>query len=156
MKAILLMVAALAVCIPGQSQDRSLSAARQALTDDLLSLSGKSPAPQLREQLVDHTFLVAESTHEPKRATVQSFVNELAMALAGRPLARVQAAQLAGEIVYVMQSAGTSTSGFFDAVNQFGGRLSAIGVSPLRAKSVAAQLERMGREVRGPDDFPVR
>jgi len=156
MKAMILTVAALAVCVPGQSQDRSVSAVRQALTDDLLALSAKSPDPQVREQLVDHTFLVAESTHEPKRATVQTLVSELAMALAGRPLSRSQAAQLAGGIVYIMQSAGTSTSGFFDVVNQFRSRLSGIGVMTLRAQAVAAQLERMGREVRGPEDVPVR
>jgi hypothetical protein len=156
MKAVVLLVAALAMCAPGQSQDGRGVAARQALRDDLISLSGKSNTSQLKQQLLDHTFLLAEPTHEPVRATAQSFVNELADALASRPLAPSRAAGLAEGITLVMQSAGTSTSGFLDVVSEFKRHLLGIGVTAAQAHSVATRLERMGMEVRGPEGVPVR
>jgi hypothetical protein len=55
-----------------------------------------------------------------------------------------------------MQSAGTSTVGFLNVVGDFKSQLARSGVPDVQAGLVSEGLERVGKEVRGPEGAPVR
>jgi hypothetical protein len=144
-------------CQPQQDRGDMVLAkrAQEALQADLFSLRG-GPQPAQLQQRVDHIFALAERTHEPKRASVEGFANSLANALKGRSLTRASTAGIANVITRVMQSAGTSTVGFFNVVGEFKSQLARSWVPDVQAGLVSEGLERVGKEVRGPEGAPVR
>ena len=141
---------AVALSVWGQS-------AVQGLRSDLESLRTGTPAtPAVTRQLGSHLALLAERTHEPSAATVALFADSLAGALAGHALTAETIERLAGDMQQTLQSAGKSTSGFADTVQDFERQLMRLGVPAVRSHLVASNLERIGREVRGPEDAPVK
>jgi hypothetical protein len=160
MRVLLLCSCALSLCLPANGQKELLKA-------DLLSLSSTSES-----QVSAHIMLLAEKTHEPLPSAVEQFARALIVSLrlatvpsSGlalvRPLSPAslperQANALVAEIDSVLKSAGTSTVGFRDHVARFETIMLAVGSSQLAAHKLAAQLEAIGKQVRGPEDAPVR
>jgi hypothetical protein len=129
----------------------------QMLKGDLQGLrSGAAATPALTRQLNAHVLLLAEKTHEPKSTTVQQFVGSLVGAVAGHSLSQEDLDRMAGDIQQALQSAGTSTAGFEETIQNFERRLMRVGVPAVRSHLVASSLERIGREVRGPEGAPAR
>jgi hypothetical protein len=60
------------------------------------------------------------------------------------------------EIDSVFKSAGTSTLGFRNHIGRFEKIMITVGTSRSTAHQLAAELEIIGRQVRGPEDTPVR
>jgi len=148
------------------------NAQKALLKADLLALSSASES-----QVSAHIMLMSEKTHEPSRLAVEQFARDLILSFrlatvrssSPASLPEPQADALAAEIDSVLKSAGTSTVGFYDHVARFetimrtvlgptgSGRTSRLFGSPqLTARSLASQLEAIGKQVRGPDDAPVR
>jgi hypothetical protein len=129
----------------------------QALKSDLLSLRAAAPDTRpLKRQVGMDILSLAEKTHEPALSTLQAFTDSLVDALAGQALSAEDVDQLAGEIERTLQSAGTSTIGFQETVRDFEKQLIRVGVKSPRSHMVATSLERLGKEVRGPEGFPAR
>jgi hypothetical protein len=157
MKAAVLSFLALSLCLAAQSVDGGDAAATQGLKSDLQSLrTSGAQAETMSRQVGMHMLLLAEKTHEPKAPTLQRFSESLVGALAGHAVMQEDIDRLAGDIAQTMQSAGTSTIGFEETVKDFEKRLMRAGVQAIRAHLVASNLERVGREVRGPEGFPAR
>jgi hypothetical protein len=131
---------------------------KELLKADLLSASGVSES-----QVSEHIMLLAEATHEPPRLAVERFATDLIWSLlaAGRSLSSAtlpkwQVDAMVAEIDSVLKSAGTSTVGFHDHVARFEAIMLRVGAPPSPAHKLAAQLEAIGKQVRGPEDSPVR
>ncbi|HTX37188.1 MAG TPA: hypothetical protein VME43_19295 [Bryobacteraceae bacterium] len=151
MKAALLLLA-LSLCLSAQSVG-----AAPGLNSDLQSLrAGARPTPAFTRQVVAHILLLAERTHEPQAPTLQQFSESLVAALSGHSPAREDIDRLAGDIEEVLQSAGTSTAGFEQTIQDFEKHLMHAGVPAVRSRLVASNLEHIGREVRGPEGVPVK
>jgi len=132
-------------------------AAAPDLRGDLQTLRAGAPASAaLARQVGAHILMLAESTHEPKAVTVGQLSESLVTALAGHSPAQADLDRLAEDVAQTMHSAGTSTSGFAQTVQDFEKRLQRAGVPAVRARLVAASLQRVGREVRGAEGAPVR
>jgi len=151
MRLLLLCSCALSLCLPANGQKELLKA-------DLLSLSWTSEG-----QVAAHIMLLAEKTHEPSGSAVERFArdliwSQLAKVGASRraPLLERQADALVAEIDSVLKSAGTSTVGFRDHVARFETIMRTVGSPQPAAHQLATQLEAIGRQVRGPEDTPVR
>lgn len=141
---------ALSLCLWGQSGG-------QGLKGDLESLrTGAAATPALTHQLGAHLLLLAEKTHEPSSSTIGRFADSLVGAVAGHALSREDVGRLALDIQQTLQSAGKSTAGFEETIQDFEKRLMRAGVPAVRSHLAASNLERIGREVRGPEDTPVR
>jgi hypothetical protein len=128
------------------------------LRADLLSLSSNSES-----QVVTHLMLMAEKTHEPLRPAVGQFARDLIRSrlapvrgLNPEPFPERQVDAVVAEIDNVFKSAGTSTVGFHDHVGQFEKIMITIGTPQSTAHQLAGELEIIGRQVRGPEDTPVR
>jgi hypothetical protein len=151
MKSLALFLAPVFLCLPAIAQPVT------ELTGDLRALSQKSgPAPELTRQIAAHITALQEKTHEPSAVSVQQFAADLARFLEGKPATGEQAQKLAAHIDKVLKSAGTSTMDFNATVSDFEVTLKAIGVTGLYAHAAANRLENIGKQVRGPDDSPVR
>ena len=136
---------------------REALAGRLGLKSDLKGLAAvRTATPATKRQVGTHILLLAEKTHEPSATALQQFSGSLVEALAGRPLAAEDIDTLADWIEQVLESAGTSTVAFEETIEKFEKRLAKIGVPAARSHLVAVDLERIGKEVRGPEDFPVK
>jgi hypothetical protein len=103
-------------------------------------------------------MLMAEATHEPSRLSVMQFAHHL---IGSRPpsapgLRERQADALAAEINAVFKSAGTSTAGFLGHIAAFENVMVAMGTQKPAARKFAQELQAIGRQVRGPEDTPIR
>ena len=87
--------------------------------------------------------------------SIDMFANGLVRALSGHSLREADAATLVKDVDAVFKSAGTSTIRFLDHVASFKAALGSIGVPGMEATTLSNQLEKLGRQVRGPDDTPV-
>jgi hypothetical protein len=132
------------------------AAAFEKFCADLASLTTANPTSQLKQRLADDIMVLAEKPHQPPRTLVQWFANDLASALAGKRVTNQKLfRQLAADIQKTLQSAGTSTSGFHETVNQAETVLIALGLNTLQANGLARKLKAIGDRVRGPEDIPV-
>jgi hypothetical protein len=122
--------------------------AQTDLKSDLLSHASSG-------QVSTHLTGLEEKTHEPSMLAVDLFAAELTTVLKGRTLRDADAATLVREIDAIFKSAGTSTIGFLEHVANFKAALTSIGVPRLSADDLGQRLEKIGRQVRGPDDTPV-
>jgi hypothetical protein len=152
MKLLVLCSCALFLCLPANGQKALLKA-------DLLSLSRASES-----QVSAHIMLLSEKTHEPTGSAVEQFARDLIVASrlatvrssGPASLPELQADALAAEIDSVLKSAGTSTVGFHDHVARFETIMLTIGSPQQAAHKLATELEAIGKQVRGPEDTPVR
>ena len=149
MRSLLLCSCALFLCMPANCQKELLKA-------DMLSLPSVSES-----QLAGHIMALAEKTHEPLRSDVERFAKDLISSrgvtirsLNPASLPESQADAMVAEIDSVLKSAGTSTIGFFDHVAHFEAIMVTVGTPPSTAHKLAAQLEAIGKQVRGPEDTP--
>lgn len=138
MKLLVLLPCALFLSLPAWCQ--------KDLQADLTSLV-HTPQAVAERQVALHLRALSERTHEPSRPAVETFARDLVRTLRSRTVTAAQAAQLAALIDSVFKSAGTSTLGFHEHVQSF---QAATGSSML-----SAELETIGKQVRGPEDTPV-
>ena len=138
MKLLVLVPCALFLSLPAFCQ--------KDLRADLTSLA-RTPQAVAERQVALHLMALSERTHEPSRPTLETFARDLVRTLRSRPVTDIQAAQLVSLIDSVFKSAGTSTVGFLEHVRNFH---AATGSGKL-----AAELETIGKQVRGPEDTPV-
>lgn len=138
MKLLVLVPCALFLGLPAWCQ--------KDLQADLTSLT-RTPQTVAERQVALHLKALSERTHEPSRPTLETFARDLVGTLRSHPVTDAQAAQLVALIDSVFKSAGTSTVGFHEHVQKFE---EAAGSGKL-----AAELEAIGKEVRGPEDTPV-
>ncbi len=125
-------------------------------------LSGVMSASKPKERafhtaVADDIMALAEPDHQPSRALVQEFANDLTSALLPRgwPVRRL-VRQLTSDIERVLQSAGTSTAEFHEAVDDAEKVLIALGVSTPAAENLTRHLRSIGEQVRGPEDIPIQ
>jgi hypothetical protein len=150
MKAALLSFLTFSLCLSAQS-------GAQGLKSDLQSLrAGAAATPALTQQVRTHILQMAQKTHEPTAPTLQAFTNSLVGALSGHSPAQADLDRLAGDIQQTLQSAGTSSIGFENTIQDFEKSLMRAGVPAVRAHLVSSNLEQVGKDVRGPEDTPVR
>jgi hypothetical protein len=128
------------------------------LKADLLSLTASS-----ENQIAAHMMLMAEKTHEPSRAVVEQFARDLVRSRLSPfhpanpvPIPETRVDALVAEIDSIFKSAGTSTVGFHEHVEKFERVMINIGTTQSTAHKLAATLETIGRQVRGPEDTPAR
>jgi hypothetical protein len=140
MRLLVLASCALLLSLPGYGQ--------KDLKADLLTLSKAT-----NSQVVGHLMALAEKTHEPSRPAVDVFARDLIQFLGHANLRDAEASQLANEVDAVFKSAGTSTAGYLDHIGNFRAVLLTMGVSPVK---LCTELETIGKQVRGPEDAPVR
>jgi hypothetical protein len=158
MRRALLGLFTISFCLSAQSPaGRDASTALEPLKNDLQALrTGASFTTPFVRQFGKDILALSEKTHEPSAAAVQEFANGLAAALGGHALKTEEIDGFARAIESVLQSAGTSTVGFEQTVDDFEKKLMKAGVRALESHQVASSLERVGKQVRGPDDFPVQ
>ena len=132
---------ALFLCLPAVAQ--------ADLKADLLSHAAQA-------QVTNRMMALTEKTHEPSRFDVDAFARHLLQGLGKRTLREADASKLASEIDAVFKSAGTSTVGFLDHISDFRTTLGAIGVPANDVNNLGNELRAIGRQVRGPEDAPVR
>lgn len=98
---------------------------------------------------------LAEAVHPPSLATVARFAGGLVSTLSDKRLTEPQLSNLARGIVSVLRSAGVANSEFRQAVARTHNALGSLGVSATAAKRLSADLEAIGKDVRGPEDLPA-
>jgi hypothetical protein len=155
MRCIVAAIFLLAGCVAGQDLDRE--AAIKKLTSSLLALKdGSLPHASHGERITNDLMALSEKPHRPSQSTVGTLAHGLAGALSGRHLPEPQLSELAREILAVLHSAGVGTATFRRSISRAESGLSSLGVSAPTAKKVAAELEAVGKEVRGPEDLPAK
>jgi hypothetical protein len=122
----------------------------------VLSVSKPNQEKVFRIAVADDIMALAEQAHPPARTLVQEFANNLTSELIprGYPVRRL-VRQLTTDIQKVLQSAGTSTAGFHEALDDAQKVLVALGVSTPAAQNLASLLRNIGEQVRGPEDMPA-
>ena len=150
----LLLLAGALAAQPGNTPDRA-SAVRK-LNSTLLSLKDGNSSDAVSAQFAADLTALADRDHRPSSIRIKVLADELTMVLNAKNLRPDALPQIAGPIFDVLQSAGTSTMGFNDSVTRFETALRLLNVEPRRARSAADRLRAIGKEVRGPDDSPVR
>jgi len=113
-------------------------------------------ATQRSDELMNAIMALAEAGHRPSRTSVATLARELTEALSGRKFPTAAANQLANSIIGVLHSAGTATAEFRQSISRFEKTLSGIGVSATATQTIARRLTEVGKEVRGPEDTPLR
>jgi hypothetical protein len=118
-------------------------------------MSTAVPSP-VKQQAAEDIMALSEKAHQPPRTLVQEFADDLTNALAGksgadRKLVRQLAMQelvrqLATDILKVLQSAGTSTAGFHETVDDAQEALTGLGVSTPQAQKLASLLRAIGEK----------
>ena len=98
---------------------------------------------------------LSEKTHEPTGLAVAVFAQDLAGVMRQPKVVDSHVPRLAAEIDAVFKSAGTSTAGFFDHIQNFKTILIEMGVPKSQADKPSRDLEIIGRQVRGPEDTPA-
>jgi hypothetical protein len=159
MKRLVCFLLLLGVCLISGAVGQDKSAARRPeatskLRSALQALKDRGASRRtLSHQLADAIMLLAQSGHQPSRATVASFAEELTTALVGRELTNPQVATLAQSIEEVLHSSGTTT---FIPASQLRETLATIGVDASKVQIITRRFIAMGEEIRGPDDMPTR
>ncbi len=122
----------------------------------VMSASKPNQEKAFRMAVADDIMALAEQAHPPARTLVQEFASNLTIELIprGYPVRRL-VRQLTSDIQMVLQSAGTSTAGFHEAVDDAQKVLVALGVSTPAAQNLASLLRNIGGQVRGPEDMPA-
>lgn len=139
----------------GQSADPPPAAVHQ-LAASLAALrdTGSTRASH-QERIANDLMALAEAVHPPSLATVARFAGGLVSTLSDKRLTEPQLSNLARGIVSVLRSAGVANSEFRQAVARTHNALGSLGVSATAAKRLSADLEAIGKDVRGPEDLPA-
>ena len=119
----------------------------------VMSVSKLNQEGAFRMAVADDIMSLVEPAHRPPQTLVQEFAHALTSELGPRgwPVRRL-VRQLTTDIQRVLQSAGTSTAGFHEAVDDAQKVLIALGVSTPSAQNLARLLRNIGEQVRGPED----
>lgn len=125
------------------------------LDSDLSALS-KSDAPlaAITNRVADDILALAEKDARPSRRTTLDFATELARGLFSKPSSEAQIRAVNAAIVDVLESSGTPSYRFHQAIDHFRDALLAMNVVPAAARNAANQLFILGQEIRGPEDSP--
>jgi hypothetical protein len=133
------------------------SPAVNELTSTLMMLRDAHPSRDaINRRFVAGVMATVEKPNRPFQSEVEDFTSELTAALIGRRFSSSDLVPLTSAIVDVMHSAGVGTVAFHGSVERFEKGLLALQMDAPRARSIANRLEELGKEVRGPEDMPVR
>jgi hypothetical protein len=150
----LLLLSAGLTAQPASENQANASAIRK-LNSTLLTLKDGTSRNLVGRQLAADIASVADPDHRPSPAHVKVLADELAAGLPAGNLRAERLSQVTTPIVEVLQSAGTSTIGFYESVSRAEKALVALGVPAQYARSIAERLKTIGKQVRGPEGFPV-
>ena len=124
------------------------------LDSDLAALSGPNPAvAAIANRVTDDILGLAEKDSMPSRQAALDLAIALTRALAAKPLRPYFITAASGAVLEVLQSSGTSSGRFHQAVDRFRQALIQIGATSSLADAAAGKLMILGQEVRGPDDY---
>jgi hypothetical protein len=151
MRSMLFALILFGASLVGQPGSEDKSSACKKLQPILIAL--KSPAasrPLLTSQLVEAMMALTTSDRQPSRSTVVNFADELTGALIGRDFTN-QVDALQQSVCEVLSGSTTNlkSSGRLEVA------LTAIGIDRTRKETVTRLFMAIGKEVRGPDGFPV-
>ena len=151
-----MLLLCLSLAAQSVQEDQPDAAAVTKLNSTLLTLkhAGVTPA-SVGQQLVNDIISLAETTHEPSRATVVKFTDQLINELSARELPAKLLSQVTTAILVVLHSAVTPAYEFRASIGHAREALISLGVSAPKAQAVAERLMAVGKEVRGPEDIGV-
>jgi hypothetical protein len=142
-------------CLVGQAVDRKVAV--NTLATSLRELQGNNATLDSHRDRINKDILsLSEESHRPSMYLVTVFTSRLTDALIGRPLPASHAAAMATAIDTVLHSAGLGTWKFKEAISSLEAALQSTGASPVAVKKAATALERIGKEIRGPEGMPIR
>lgn len=129
------------------------SLAAQSIHSTLLALSdATAPRARLTRQLTDQMMALAKPDQIPGRVSVERFSIELTAALAGHDISASKASAIERTISDLMRGNGAT----FLRANALWQTLGTCGVLPYKVQTVVDAFVKIGQEIRGPDDSPVR
>lgn len=154
------MLVLMAACLTGSGCGGGQPAPVKAVgsAESIGGLLLRLPARDQETAAVELTGLIlnaSEKDHPPRRSTVNRLSRGLVGAFADSKASAETAGTIEGCIREVLESAGTSTSGYRAHVKRFERALRDAKVPPAAQKELADLLEELGREVRGPEGVPV-
>jgi hypothetical protein len=132
------------------------SSAVRKLNSTLLSLKDGQPRDAVTLQLTTDLNAASDPDHRPMQLSISLLASQLANALPARDLRAERLSPLTSRIVDILNSAGTSTVGFYESVNHAEIALAALGVPKGKAHDIGQRLMTIGKQVRGPDDSPAK
>ena len=142
-----------AACVSGQTH--ATDAGLEELTASLAALNDRTLTQTAhRDRLAADIMALAEDNHSPSNASVGILVHDLARTLSGKVLPSRMLLVVASDIRAVLHSAGVGNFRLQEALSRFEQSLRSLGVGATDAKSVAADLAAIGKEVRGPEGVP--
>ena len=149
-------LALLALLLPGLLSGQ-VSASLEKFTASLAALKDASSSHAVqRDRIANDIMALSEQPHRPSRSAAARLADGLVGTLSGKQLTDLQLSELATGIVAVLHSAGGGTSKFKQSLFQVENALSSAGVNTPAARRVVAELEVVGKQVRGPEDLPAR
>ena len=151
----LLLLAASLAAQPASGNQADADAVRK-LNSTLLTLRDGTSRFSVGQQLAADIASVADPDHRPSQQFVRQLAVQLTVSLSGGHLRMDLLSQVTTPIVQVLQSAGTSTIGFYESLGHAERALTSMGVAPPTARRIAETLKAIGMQVRGPDDSPVQ
>jgi hypothetical protein len=123
------------------------------INDILLALKDPNVSrASLSQQLVDEMISLAEEGHQPPRAIVAAFADELTGALKGQKLDKSQITAVQQSIVEMMQKPVSSN---LEPACHLRETLTAIGIDHSKIQLVIRDFIAVGEAVRGADDSPL-
>lgn len=136
--------------------DPAAAAASRKLNATLMSLRDGASRFSVGQQFAADLASVADPDHRPLAKNVKNLADELTAAVSAGSVRFDLLPQVTAPIIAVLHSAGTSTSGFYESVEQAERALTSMGVAAPKARNIAGILKAIGMQVRGPEDFPAR
>ena len=147
-----LMVTTLLFCC----SEMLLAKAPATIAECLLATTGPSD-PSLQQRFSRVILAAAEPQHRPSAVATDRFAGRVIASLRGKQLKADQAERLQAVIIDVLHSAGVATRRYRDVISDFKTLLSTTANFPSDTVSrLASDLDLIGREVRGPEDLPLR
>jgi hypothetical protein len=151
MRSVLFALILFGANLVGQSHSEDKSARCDRLQPILMSLkSPEASRPSLTRQLVEAMMAVTSSDRQPSRSTVESFAAELTSALIGRDFTN-QLGALQQSVCDVLSGSTTNLK----SSSRFEETLAVIGLDRTKRETVTRRFMAIGKEVRGPDDWPA-
>lgn len=133
------------------------SPAVSELTSTLMTLRDvHASRDSVNKRFVAGVMATVKKPTRPFQSEVEDFTSEFTAAIVGRRFAASDLTPMTSAVVEVMHSDGVGTTVFRASLERFQKGLVALGVGGSRSQSITSRLEALGKEVRGPEDTPVR
>jgi hypothetical protein len=151
MRSLLFALILFGASLAGQSGSEDKSAPCNKLKPILVALKNPDASRALLTgQLAEAMMALTSSDRQPSRSTVGSFADELTGALIGRDFTN-QLGALQQSVCEVLSGSTTNLK----SSSRFEETLAAVGLDRARRETATRRFMAIGKEVRGPDDWPV-